>query len=1699
MSKLLQGLLCLFFSLVLAPNSSAQFQLHPDSSFYTFLDSFYYYYQDDGTEGGLYNRVRRDRMTWGPRLAPDGRMSRATQALTTYTSQYKNIGGTASATGTPLPASYAPNIPWRELGPLTTPVRAMHRGMGQIHRIAFHPQYDGSTNQTVYAGSHYGGLYRSDDGGNQWYNYHTDRGLGITSVSGIAVSNNYVAVCTGNGDYGYSDYGLNMHYEPLRGGLNDISLLHTQGVYFHNNQAGGWQSMNGLGASSITLIDGSTRKNLLEVFEAGGTMRNILVHPTNDNILFLATSLGVFRTTDRGTTWTQVLVGPPDPSGGYFLDTEWRGLEFHPTNPNTVYASGREVYRSTDGGVTWASMNIAATVNTAIRRINITTTLASPNKIYAYVIAYDGVSSGVYCYDGTAWTLFQAYQTTRAEWAAISVSPFRDSIVHIGAIKMAGYEPHPSGTGLQMVDTTMFHDDLHALEYAPHSDTLLFIGNHGGVEVLNTYTDAKERRYYGLGVATIWSFDDWEGDDSLLVLALQDNGIFHTIDHASTWIASNRRSDGYGVALDDHTGTAYTKYNYYDGLYRTHGNLLIDLTEMYLPEITINTVIPLDSGTYGGSALIGNTFPVVNHPKNEQPYVGFSELYRRDYEVYYPDNSYNYATEEVVLEGKSFYSDTASLTLSNFSQNPDGYSCIERGGVVVQALPNFTYQPLSFGTITFERWRRDTLCRLVPPNNYINHAMPLKSDLKKHRSSRWDRRILEIAFSEDDSTNYTYLVTLGDTRRGRRCDFYVNDADAMGCDTCFVVKTAGLPFDPNVASHVGDPNPITGIAVDPLNGKRVWISLSGYGAAYKVYYSDDAGDSWTSWDDANGSLATLNMPINGIVYQRGTNDRLYIATDVGIYVREGQGNWLRYGEAFPNVRVTELKINYCMGKLRAATFGRGMWEAAVLPVEETQALRSFRSVDSSETWTTNKNMSRDIRVKAGATLTLENITLNMPKGGLIVVEPGGELVVEGSTITNLCGQTWQGIEVWGNTSLSQLPPSNQGVLELTNSTIEHAKEAVSPWQVGNFPKPDGTGGTGAILKLRGTTFRNNWRSIGFMRYQNPVQQLRELSYVYDCTFTVDDNSRQEFLGHLSAWDIEMLHIKGCRFNDERSDKTDSYGIFTLSASVQLSSLPVVGSFQRNTFEGLSRGIVLGSTPTSGSNVIDQTDFVDNNRGVVVRAAGGLKIIRNSFEVGGYDSNESTYGLSLLRQGDFVAEQNDFQTATGIPSGRVSLGCWIDNLGSGFNRIRNNTFTNLSVANLAHGNSGFDLSNPQGGVQYHCNGQTGNALDITVNRAFQAPTGAAIAEDQGEVDQPAYNSFSHPLDGSFGVDWHMSNDASALGNINYWIAPSAPTVEVPTDIINVTNNLTTNLGSPGFCDVEYTNLTVFKPIGSASGIATLAELKADYYQVWGEYQQLVQEYSSHPNSTILPGQIGTKGQTLTSKANEVIFYYRNDTTQNTCDSIAVWMGNKVGLTAAYELVEHYWGCQAYTSAINHLSTIGNTYTLTGVVLDNHQDYLTLLNLLHAAYQDNRTEATLTKDEVITLNELAENNHGFAAMKAANIVDFFYNDTYRYHPTLPQEQQEKRLQQAVTKVQQGNLSIYPNPTTAWADVGYQLPEGIEKGNLVVTSTAGVQVLALELSEQQGVLTLNTSGWLTGTYFVVLYTEDKAVEQAQLIIRN
>jgi hypothetical protein len=124
----------------------------------------------------------------------------------------------------------------------------------------------------------------------------------------------------------------------------------------------------------------------------------------------------------------------------------------------------------------------------------------------------------------------------------------------------------------------------------------------------------------------------------------------------------------------------------------------------------------------------------------------------------------------------------------------------------------------------------------------------------------------------------------------------------------------------------GLPNEITGIAVDPQNSMRVYISNGMYDDGEKVYKSDDGG---SKWENISGTLP--NVPVNCIVYENtggSPDEALYIGTDIGIfYKNSGMSDWIPYQNGLPSVPVYDLEINHVAGVIRAGTFGRGLWSS----------------------------------------------------------------------------------------------------------------------------------------------------------------------------------------------------------------------------------------------------------------------------------------------------------------------------------------------------------------------------------------------------------------------------------------------------------------------------------------------------------------------------------------------------------------------------------------------------------------------------------------------------------------------------------------------------------------------------------------------------------------------------------------------------
>lgn len=117
---------------------------------------------------------------------------------------------------------------------------------------------------------------------------------------------------------------------------------------------------------------------------------------------------------------------------------------------------------------------------------------------------------------------------------------------------------------------------------------------------------------------------------------------------------------------------------------------------------------------------------------------------------------------------------------------------------------------------------------------------------------------------------------------------------------------------------------IMGIEVHPTDPKKIYVAIGGYSGGQKVLQV------------SNGVVTNItgsglpNVPCNSVVYQRGTTNRLYAGTDLGVFFSdEGSGFWQPYGTGMPAALISAMRLIPTSNILRVSTYGRGIWEIDV--------------------------------------------------------------------------------------------------------------------------------------------------------------------------------------------------------------------------------------------------------------------------------------------------------------------------------------------------------------------------------------------------------------------------------------------------------------------------------------------------------------------------------------------------------------------------------------------------------------------------------------------------------------------------------------------------------------------------------------------------------------------------------------------------
>jgi photosystem II stability/assembly factor-like uncharacterized protein len=337
---------------------------------------------------------------------------------------------------------------FRMVGPL--------RG-GRVVAVAGVP----SQANTYYFGSVGGGVWKTNDAGNTWANV-SDGFFKTSSVGAIAVADsdpNVIYVGTGEA--------------CVRGNASN-----GDGVY---------KSVDG----------GKTWKNvgLRDTYHIGA----VRVHPKNADVVYVAAvghlwgpneERGVYRSTDGGATWKQVLTRGKDAGA---VD-----LAFDPSNPRVIYAAfwqvrrnpyhfdsggpGSGLFKSTDGGDTWTEISRAPGMPKGVLgRIGVTVSPANPERVWAIVEAQDG---GVFRSDnaGRTWTKVNEQSILRQRawyYSHIFADPANADTVY--ALNVGAFKSIDGGRTWQAFRPP--HGDNHDLWIARDNPQRMIEGNDGGATI----------------------------------------------------------------------------------------------------------------------------------------------------------------------------------------------------------------------------------------------------------------------------------------------------------------------------------------------------------------------------------------------------------------------------------------------------------------------------------------------------------------------------------------------------------------------------------------------------------------------------------------------------------------------------------------------------------------------------------------------------------------------------------------------------------------------------------------------------------------------------------------------------------------------------------------------------------------------------------------------------------------------------------------------------------------------------------------------------------------------------------------------------------------------------------------------------------------------------------------------------------------
>ncbi len=153
--------------------------------------------------------------------------------------------------------------------------------------------------------------------------------------------------------------------------------------------------------------------------------------------------------------------------------------------------------------------------------------------------------------------------------------------------------------------------------------------------------------------------------------------------------------------------------------------------------------------------------------------------------------------------------------------------------------------------------------------------------------------------------------------------------DTVYCGTIngriFKSINAGVNWTNTTDTTVTPNRYATDITVNEHNPGECYVTFGGFGSGH-VFKTTNAGNSWSN---VSGNLP--DVPHHSIVIDPIFTQNIYAGSDLGVYASTNYGaSWNEYLSGMPYALVFDLTIVYPSRKIRAVTYGNGIYERKLL-------------------------------------------------------------------------------------------------------------------------------------------------------------------------------------------------------------------------------------------------------------------------------------------------------------------------------------------------------------------------------------------------------------------------------------------------------------------------------------------------------------------------------------------------------------------------------------------------------------------------------------------------------------------------------------------------------------------------------------------------------------------------------------------------